>query len=69
LFTKKFVKEQINFCISNLPSYSDKVYIPQINSEAIFKSILVEDGLIVERGQGIYSFSHIALYEYFSAKV
>jgi predicted NACHT family NTPase len=69
LFTKKFVKEQINFCISNLPSYSDKVDIPQINSEAIFKSILVEDGLIVERGQGIYSFSHIALYEYFSAEV
>lgn len=42
------------------PSYLD--------SEAVLKRIEVQQGILVERAEGIYSFSHITLQEYLTAQ-
>jgi len=40
----------------------------QLDSEALLKSIEAQNGLLVERARGIYSFSHLTFQEYFTAK-
>nr|WP_275994316.1 NACHT domain-containing NTPase [Argonema antarcticum] len=40
----------------------------QRDSEAVLKSIESQHGLLVERSQRIYSFSHLTFHEYFTAK-
>ena len=39
-----------------------------VNSEAILKGIEAQHGLLAERARGIYTFSHLTLHEYFTAK-
>ncbi|MBD2183389.1 NACHT domain-containing NTPase [Planktothrix sp. FACHB-1355] len=40
----------------------------QLDSEAVLKSIAVQHGLLVERAQRIYSFSHLTFQEHFTAR-
>ncbi|HEY9665176.1 MAG TPA: NACHT domain-containing NTPase [Coleofasciculaceae cyanobacterium] len=40
----------------------------QLMSESILKSIECQDGLLVERSRRIYSFSHLTVQEYFTAR-
>ncbi|MBD6618361.1 NACHT domain-containing NTPase [Komarekiella sp. 'clone 1'] len=40
----------------------------QIDSEPLLKTIEAQHGLLVERAQGIYSFSHLTFQEYFTTK-
>ena len=40
----------------------------QKDSRAVLKSIEVQHGLLIERAQGIWSFSHLTFQEYFAAK-
>ncbi|BAY28833.1 NACHT domain family protein [Nostoc carneum NIES-2107] len=42
--------------------------ILRLDSEAILKSLEAQHGLLVERANGIYSFSHLTFHEYFAAK-
>ncbi|QMS90598.1 NACHT domain-containing NTPase [Nostoc edaphicum CCNP1411] len=40
----------------------------QLDREAVLKAIEVQDGLLVQRAQEIYSFSHLTLQKYFTAR-
>ncbi|MBD2102443.1 NACHT domain-containing NTPase [Leptolyngbya sp. FACHB-261] len=39
-----------------------------INGEAVLKSIEVQHGILVERAEGVYSFSHLTLQEFLTAR-
>ena len=40
----------------------------QIDTEAVLEAIVLQQGILVERVKGIYSFSHLTLQEYLTAK-
>ena len=67
-FKKKFVEEQIQEYIRNLPNASSDLEALQLDSEAVLNSIVAQHGLLVERARGIYSFSHLTFLEYFTAR-
>ena len=67
-FKKKFVEEQIQEYIRNLPNASNDLEALQLDSEAVLNSIAAQHGLLVERARGIYSFSHLTFLEYFTAR-
>jgi predicted NACHT family NTPase len=52
--------------IENLPG-ADAGAI-DVDNKAVLKSIETQHGLVVERAQGIYSFSHLTFQEYFTAR-
>ena len=67
-FKKKFVEEQIQEYIRNLPNASSDLEALQLDSEAVLNSIAAQHGLLVERARGVYSFSHLTFHEYFTAR-
>jgi predicted NACHT family NTPase len=67
-FKQRFVKEQIQEYIRNLPNANTDPEALQLDSEAVLKSIEAQHGLLVERARGIYSFSHLTFQEYFTAR-
>ncbi|WP_341530441.1 NACHT domain-containing NTPase [Nostoc sp. UHCC 0302] len=67
-FEQEKVQQIIADFLYTLPDINTNVTELQINSEAVLKAIEVQDGLLVERSQRIYSFSHLTFYEYFTAK-
>ncbi|WP_445632940.1 Histidine kinase [Nostoc sp. DSM 114161] len=50
-----------------IADYLQKVKL-QLDSEAVLKAIEVEHGLLIERSQEIYSFSHLIFQKYFNAR-
>jgi predicted NACHT family NTPase len=67
-FKQRFVEEQIQDYIRNLPNASNDPEMLQFDSEAILDSIAAQHGLLVERSRNIYSFSHLTFQEYFTAR-
>lgn len=65
-FPQRFVEKQIGDYIQNLPEAKQESLEP--DSEAILKAIEAQHGLFVERANKIYSFSHLTLQEYFTAR-
>jgi len=51
--------------LARVPEAPDEV---DIDGEAVLKAIAAQHGLLVERSQRIYSFSHLTFQEYFTAK-
>lgn len=67
-FKQPVVETKIIDYIRNLPDANEDEEALQLDSEAVLKSIEAQHGLLVERARGIYSFSHLTLQEYFTAK-
>lgn len=60
---RRDIAEQIQtFLAASLPDEHS------INGEAVLKSIEVQHGVLVERSEGVYSFSHLTLQEYLTAQ-
>jgi predicted NACHT family NTPase len=67
-FAKDEIQEEIAGYIRTLvDAPTDSATLRQ-NSIAILESIPVQHGLLVERAQEIYSFSHLTFQEYFTAQ-
>jgi len=60
-FPQKLIEEQITEYICNLANVTT-------DSEAILKSLEVENGLLIEQARGIYSFSHLGFQQYLAEK-
>jgi predicted NACHT family NTPase len=65
-FKKSTAERYIADYICNIPGASDEDL--QLDSEAVLRSIMAQHGLLVERANGIFSFSHLTFHEYFAAK-
>jgi hypothetical protein len=63
-FEKKRLQEIISNYLASLPDVNQL----QQDSEAVLKALEVQHGLLVERARGIYSFSHLTIHEYLTAK-
>ncbi|MHC5596186.1 MAG: NACHT domain-containing protein [Nostoc sp.] len=63
-----FEKEKILQLIGDYVDTNSEVTQLQLDQEAVLKAIEVQDGLLVERAQEIYSFSHLTLQKYFTAR-
>lgn len=66
----KFKKEQyILFKKKEIQRYIAKyLEISEEDSQTVLESIIVQHGLLIERAQQIYSFSHLTFQEFFAAK-
>ncbi|MEG4484607.1 NACHT domain-containing NTPase [Microcoleus sp. D2_18a_B4] len=66
-FKQKQLEQYIFDYIRNRPDSQNDLEALQLDSEAVLKSIEAQHGLLVERAQKIYSFSHLTFQEYFTA--
>lgn len=67
-FEKRTIEEYISdylYQLSDAPIDSEEL---QLASEDILKAIALQHGLLTERSRGIFSFSHLAFHEYFTAR-
>lgn len=63
-----FTLEQIQELISEyLPRTSNTTQLQQ-DTASVINAIAAQDGLFIERGKSIYSFSHLTFHEYLAAK-
>ncbi|NET37984.1 MAG: NACHT domain-containing NTPase [Cyanothece sp. SIO1E1] len=67
-FERKWLEEQIADFICELPEFSDDLEMVRLDSEIILREIELQHGLLVERSQRIYSFSHSGLQKYLVAR-
>jgi predicted NACHT family NTPase len=66
-FQQEFIEQQITEYILSLPRGSKNLDVAEIDTAAILKYIQSQNGLLVERAKGIYSFSHISFQKYLAA--
>lgn len=67
-FKQREAERYISEYIQDLPDASTDPEALEVDSAAVLKSIESHHSLLVERARGIYSFSHIAFHEYFTAQ-
>jgi predicted NACHT family NTPase len=67
-FEQQVVEQHIRDYLHDLPNALTEPEELQLESEAILKAIELHHGLLTERVQGIFSFSHSTFQEYFTAR-
>ncbi|MBW4496415.1 MAG: NACHT domain-containing NTPase [Oscillatoria princeps RMCB-10] len=67
-FRQQDLKWYITDWIGELPEAQTDPQLLTLDSEAVLKSIEAQHGLLVERANRIYSFSHLTFQEYFTAR-
>ncbi|QLE58005.1 NACHT domain-containing NTPase [Nostoc sp. TCL26-01] len=67
-FEQDKIQQLVSEYLSRLPNTDQQTVQLQQNSAAIMQGIEAQDGLLIERSRGIYSFSHLAFQEYLTAK-
>lgn len=67
-FKKEELEEYIIDFIRALPNAQSDPKALQVDSEKVLESIETQHGLLAQRAEGIYSFSHITFQEYFAAR-
>ncbi|MBD2180296.1 NACHT domain-containing NTPase [Planktothrix sp. FACHB-1355] len=67
-FEQSKIQQLIADYLGTLPGVYTEPESLQTDSDAVLKSIEVQHGLLVERSQRVYSFSHLTFQEYFTAK-
>ena len=65
---QSYLEKHIQGFIRNLPGASTNAHQLARESQVILKAIAAQHGVLVERARGIYSFSHLALQDYFAAR-
>ncbi|MEO1146232.1 MAG: NACHT domain-containing protein [Cyanobacteria bacterium J06638_22] len=65
---RSYLEKHIQGFIRNLPGASTDAHQLERESQVILKAIAAQHGVLVERARGIYSFSHLALQDYFAAR-
>ncbi len=68
ILKKEKVENYICSFLKNLKDIDPDTEKLQKDSEAVLQSIEAGHGLLVERARGVYSFSHLTLHEYFTAR-
>jgi predicted NACHT family NTPase len=67
-FEEGEIEQLIADYLTTLPGASSDPETLRLNSEAVLKAIEAQHGLLVERAQGVYSFSHLTFQEYLTAR-
>ncbi|BAZ02225.1 putative signal transduction protein with Nacht domain [Tolypothrix tenuis PCC 7101] len=67
-FKKEAIEKQICEYIQNLSDAKRNIDVAKIDSAVLLKYIQVQNGLLVERAKGIYSFSHITFQQFLAGK-
>ncbi len=67
-FEQRTIERHIGDYLRSLPGATLEPEELQLESEAILRAIEAQHGLLIERSRGIFSFSHLAFQEYFTAR-
>ncbi|MFQ4138788.1 NACHT domain-containing protein [Nodosilinea sp. PGN35] len=67
-FKQVAIEQHIIRYICDLPGANNDDEALQLDGEAVLKSIESQNGLLIKRARGIYSFSHLTFQEYFTAQ-
>ena len=67
-FEQRTIERYIGDYLRSLPGATLEPEELQLESEAVLKAIESQHGLLIERSRGIFSFSHLAFQEYFTAR-